>query len=163
MQSSEELEILCLNYFQLYQERLELDKRWAGTAFTKRVSSARSPPNSPYSSPIINSPLQLNLRSPPASRSSSLVPIYAGEESTTLAATTSAMSSSYALPSPRSSLGASTILGIASVQSQIQMEDVPPVQSEIVQEEHWDKWEPEVRKLSGHSDRSVIPICFTAC
>ena len=42
---------IALNYISVFQERLELDRRWAGTAFTKRVIS--TPPTS-YSPPGIS-------------------------------------------------------------------------------------------------------------
>ncbi|KAE9392640.1 hypothetical protein BT96DRAFT_265670 [Gymnopus androsaceus JB14] len=104
IQSSSPLEVLSLNYFKLYQERLELDRRWAGTAFTKRVSAASA--YSPSSS-------NLNL-SPPASRSSSLTPMYAAEY-----APSSTMTSS------RSSLSASTMMGTLESRRSQPMPDLP--------------------------------------
>ncbi|KIK55522.1 hypothetical protein GYMLUDRAFT_47734 [Collybiopsis luxurians FD-317 M1] len=124
-------ESLALDYFTLYQDRLELERRWAGTAFIKRLCSAS--PFSPEDSSI-NPTI-------PTSRSSSLTPLYGADVSLP----SPAMSSSFSLRL-QSSSSASTIMGSIDSTHSLPI----PVTNQLT--EYRDKWEPDVMKLSGHGD-----------
>ncbi|KAJ3766665.1 nuclear distribution protein nudF [Lentinula raphanica] len=116
-------------YFQLYQDRLELERRWVGTAFIKRLEPATYPPPSS----------DIGLAVAPV-RSSSLTPLYTADR----------LAPSVSLSSSRSSSSSATITGIPKLHNRDHdhlFSDTPPM---LV--EHWDKWEPEIKQLSGHSD-----------
>ncbi|KAF9078444.1 WD40-repeat-containing domain protein [Rhodocollybia butyracea] len=120
-----EPEVSSLDYFKLYQDRLELDRRWAGTAFTRHVSA-----DSTYSPSDSSIDIDFHV-----SRSSSLTPMYGTDHN---------LSVSSATVSSRSSLSTSTIRDIRDSRL---VQSMPTILTE-----HWDKWEPDVMKLSGHSD-----------
>ncbi|KAJ4001955.1 WD40-repeat-containing domain protein [Lentinula boryana] len=117
---------LSLDYFQLYQDRLELERRWVGAAFTRRLAT---PTYSPSTS-------NLSLVVPP-SRSSSLTPMYIADQMTPYTSLTSS----------RSSSSSSTVTSISDPRRNRSVSDTPAMLTE-----HWDKWEPDIKHLSGHSD-----------
>ncbi|KAJ3916798.1 nuclear distribution protein nudF [Lentinula edodes] len=115
-----------LDYLRLYQDRLELERRWVGSAFTKRLAA---PAYSPSSS---NASLSV-----PPSRSSSLTPMYIADQ----------MSPYSELTSSRSSSFSSTTMGMSN-----SSHSRPSTEPAAILTEHWDKWEPDVIQLSGHND-----------
>ncbi|KAJ4490343.1 nuclear distribution protein nudF [Lentinula aciculospora] len=126
--SSSSIQIIqssSLDYLTLYQDRLELERRWVGTAFIKRsVASACSPPSS-------NGGLSVS-----PSRSSSLTPMYIADQTSPYSTLTSSRSSS-----------SSTTIGISDYRHAL-----PVPNSPVTLTENWDKWEPDIMQLSGHSD-----------
>ncbi|KAF5392664.1 hypothetical protein D9757_000935 [Collybiopsis confluens] len=121
------LEGLALDYSRLYRDRLELDRRWAGSANIK------------YTSPTTGSVPDVD-HIIPISPSSSLTPMYVGDHTPS----SPSISSSSLSGSSSSSL---TIMDPVDSRQYFPISLVPNTQTE-----YWDKWEPNVTKLSGHSD-----------
>jgi F-box and WD-40 domain protein 1/11 len=159
-----------LDYFILYRDRFELEKRWAGTAFTKRIIT----PSFLYPPPSIS---RLN-----SSTSSDTYLPHSNSSSTASSAAPSTYNSAQSSPSTTTHLPLpSTIDGISEQYLNVSLSDNPFYQQSlrtaslapncsvsedlvprgVLVEEQWEKFEPGVVRLEGHTD-SVYCVEFTS-
>uniref|UniRef100_A0A0W0FZI4 F-box domain-containing protein n=1 Tax=Moniliophthora roreri TaxID=221103 RepID=A0A0W0FZI4_MONRR len=171
--SQTDLSSPTLDYFLLYRDRLELEKRWAGTAFTKRVIT----PSFLYPPPTVS-------RS--SSSSSDTYTPYSNATSTASSTAPSAYNSAPSSPStttilPLPSNADSQLASISEQYLNVSLSRNPFYQQSLhsaslvpncsmiegvnrrgmLVEEQWEKFEPGVVRLEGHTD-SVYCVEFTS-
>ncbi|KAL0071274.1 hypothetical protein AAF712_001840 [Marasmius tenuissimus] len=150
-------DLLALNYLFVFQERLELDRRWAGTAFTKRVIS--TPPTS-YSPPPAITPSSSTSSSStflPISASNSLSPsVYNSLQSSPTSTIQMSLPGTY----PRSRNSSPHRSHTPSLTPHYGNNGGPSRRSGSGEDSYqYDKFEPSYTNLEGHSD-SVYCVEF---